>query len=102
MIDGNKIEDPSIDYLKEPQFEVLKFKGLGDVDGDEGYIHIANKERIWSHRILALIYRCFRCVYVSFWFYFLPMVALLGSFYGPYIVNGIVYEKAEAAALTSV
>lgn len=37
-----------------------------------------------GRKILKLVYKAFRVVYISIWFYFLPFLALLGSYFVPY------------------
>jgi hypothetical protein len=85
-IEPNKLEDPSLDYLKDPQFAPKKWKLSGVTDSDN-YICVRFRERSVTNKVLTVIYRMFRCVYVSFWFYFFPFSCLLGSFFIPYYVN---------------
>lgn len=84
-IKGNELHDPALDYLKEPKFEIYKFKL--DQMGDDNFIHIGFTERSLFNQILCVIYRLFRLVYVSIWFYFFPLLGLLGSFYIPYFIK---------------
>ena len=95
---GNKLEDPALDYLRElKKNEIYKFKL--DEEGDQNYIHVGWKERSFVNKILSCIYRLFRCIYVSIWYYFLPLVALFGSFYVPYFIQLRVAEKLLKASI---
>ena len=95
---GNKLEDPALDYLRElKKNEIYKFKL--DEEGDQNYIHVGWKERSFVNKILSCIYRLFRCIYVSIWYYFLPLVALFGSFYAPYFIQLRVAEKLLKASI---
>jgi hypothetical protein len=38
-------------------------------------------------KLLKLVYKGFRVLYISVWFYFLPFLALLGSYVVPYIAS---------------
>ena len=97
-IPGNKLEDPGLDYLRElKKNEIYKFNL--DEDGDQNYIHVGWQERGLVNKVLSCIYRLFRCIYVSIWYYFLPLVALFGSFYVPYFIQMQVDEKESQASI---
>jgi hypothetical protein len=49
----------------------------------------------WTGTILRVIYKAMRVIQVAVWFYFLPFLALLGSYFVPYL-----YKIAEQAAVT--
>ena len=75
-----------MDYLRElKKNEIFKFKL--DEGGDQNYIHCGWQERTMLNKVLSILYRLFRCIYVSLWYYFLPLVALFGSFYVPWYIQ---------------
>ena len=39
------------------------------------------------HKLMRLAYKLFRAFYVSVWFYFLPFLTLLGSYFVPFALN---------------
>ena len=82
-MEGNKLKDENLDYLRDPKFEEKKWKLDGIVDGDN-YIFVPFLSRSCTNKLLSIIYRFFRVLYVSLWYYFLPFAALLGSFFIPY------------------
>jgi len=41
---------------------------------------------------MRLAYKLFRAFYVSVWFYFLPFLTLLGSYFVPYVINKLIPE----------
>lgn len=52
------------------------------------------KDRSCCNRMLYLIYKSFRFTYVSFWFYFMPFAALLGTYLVPALIrnDGIIVK----------
>ena len=62
----------------------------------DNYIHLSFKERTLLGKLLAMVYRAYKLLYVSFWFYFLPFTALLGSFFIPYFVKSLRSENSTA------
>lgn len=83
-IDGNKLQDENLDYLRDPKFESQKWKLDGVTTEGDNYIFVNFKSRSFFNKLLAIVYRFYRVVYVSLWYYFLPFAALLGSFFVPY------------------
>ena len=81
---GNKLNDGNLDFLRDPKFEDKKWKLDGIVEGDN-YIFVRFLERSCTNKLLSIIYRFFRVIYVSLWYYFLPFAALLGSFFIPFL-----------------
>lgn len=67
-----------------------------DIQPGDNYIHLAFKDRTLLSKILAVVYRVFRLLYVSFYFYFLPFAALLWQFFIPYFVNLLRDENSVA------
>lgn len=68
-------------------------------------IHIPFSERSLCNKLLRLVYLVIRAIYVSVWFYFLPFIALIGSYVVPYVLQELAeHEKTgqAEAALTSV
>ena len=51
------------------------------------------------NKVAFIVYRIFRSVYVSFWFYFLPFSILFGSYYVPYWLN---YLQDKNATVVNV
>ena len=47
------------------------------------YIYVNFKDRICSNKVLYLLYKCFRILYITLWFYFLPFVVITLSFVIP-------------------
>ena len=45
------------------------------------------KDRAWYNKICYLIYKLFRIVIVSVWYYFIPFVAMVASFIVPAILK---------------
>lgn len=80
----NEFDCPAYSYLKEPQFEDRKFRL--DRGGETQHIYIGFKDRSFSNKLLYIIYRVFRTIHVSFWFYFFPLLGVLGSFYVPLFI----------------
>jgi hypothetical protein len=66
-------------------------------DGDDGvndpekeeliYIYIDFWSRTFGQKLMRIIYLIFRSLYVSVWFYFLPFLTLLGSYFVPYLMS---------------
>ena len=50
----------------------------------EGQIYVEFSKRTLDNRFLKCIYQFLRTFYVSVYFYFLPFILLLGSYYVPY------------------
>ena len=46
------------------------------------------KDRNWYNKICFIIYKIFRVVIVSVWYYFIPFVAMVASFIVPAILRG--------------
>jgi hypothetical protein len=90
------LEDPALDYIREPQFAENDWK-LDGVKEGVNYIKISFKDRSFVNKVLMYIYRVYRSIYVSLWFYFFPFLCLLGSFYIPYFVNLI--KRTNTAAI---
>ena len=44
------------------------------------------KDRTFANKLAYLFYKLVRVFYVSVWYYFLPMCALVGSYVFPYII----------------
>ena len=82
-IDGNKLQDANLDYLRDPQFAEKEWKFSGITEGDN-YIFVGFKDRSCGNKFLAIVYRFYRVCYTALWYYFLPFAALLGSFFVPY------------------
>lgn len=82
-IDGNKLLDANLDYLRDPQFAEKEWKFSGINEGDN-YIFVGFNQRSCGNKFLAVVYRFYRVCYTALWFYFLPFAALLGSFFVPY------------------
>lgn len=49
------------------------------------YIHV--HERNWNERVMFVVYKFLRVVYVSVWFYFIPFVFLWGQYTLPIYLN---------------
>ena len=47
------------------------------------HVKVEYSERTWGNKILYLIYKVFRLLLVSFWFYFVPFVAMFASYVIP-------------------
>lgn len=50
------------------------------------YIYIAFKTRTFLNKLARMMYLALRLMYVSIWFYFLPFLTLLGSYFVPYFL----------------
>jgi hypothetical protein len=50
------------------------------------YIYTDFASRTFIHKIERIIYLVFRTFYVSIWFYFLPFLAMIGSYFVPYFM----------------
>lgn len=65
-----------------------------------GQIYVDFKKRSWCNAILRCIYLIYRTFYVSVYFYFLPFILLLGSYYVPSYIQLAVkngdYENIKA------
>lgn len=94
-IEENHLNDPALDYLRDPKNRLYKFK-LQDVSPGQNYIHLSFKQRSCLGKFLAIVYRIYKLFYVTFWFYFLPFTALLGSFFIPYFVKMLRGENETA------
>ena len=57
------------------------------VDDTVSYIYISFWDRSFLNKILWCIYKVYRILYVSIWFYFLPFVVIIGSYAVPLIMN---------------
>ena len=53
-------------------------------EAQQMYIWISFLDRTFLHKLMRLVYKLFRAFYVSVWFYFLPFLTLLGSYFVPY------------------
>lgn len=51
------------------------------------YIYIPFFERSPCNMLLRCLYLVYRTIYVSIWFYFLPFIALIGSYAVPYYLQ---------------
>lgn len=47
-------------------------------------------DRSIENKALRCIYQIYRSIYVSIWFYFLPFIALVGSYFAPYYGNALI------------
>ena len=84
--EGNKLDDPNIEKLR------AKKTGQNN-DEDEGkelvadndlYIYVSFwRDRPLINKLLWLVYRVLRMVYVSLWFYFVPFIVIIGSYVVP-------------------
>ena len=97
--DGAGIEDGASEEMKnEVTDEAEKFSTLAEEAAEEleeeeesgersvklpTHIKVDFKERTWGNKILYLIYKLFRILLVSFWFYFVPFVAMFASYVIP-------------------
>lgn len=51
------------------------------------YISVTFKDfGIWQ-KIFKTVYKCMRLVQITAWFYFLPFIALLGSYLVPFLIT---------------
>lgn len=50
-------------------------------------VKITSKDRTWGEYIGYKFYRVFRILYVSVWFYYLPMIIFYGQYYVPFFLN---------------
>ena len=53
---------------------------------EDGKIFLSFTDRTLDNKFFRIIYKMYRIFYVSVWFYFLPFIALLGSYYLPYLM----------------
>ena len=51
------------------------------------YIRINFSDRKWYDKLLYLVYRLLRTLYVSFWFYFMPFLVIIASYVVPIIIH---------------
>jgi len=63
-------------------------------------IRVAFSERTTFNKVLRLIYKLIRTIYVSVWFYFLPFIALIGSYVVPYLLQERQKHAAEILTIT--
>lgn len=54
---------------------------------EDGKIFLSFTDRTLDNKFFRIIYKIYRIFYVSVWFYFLPFIALLGSYYLPYLMK---------------
>lgn len=54
---------------------------------DSEYIYISFWDRPFWNKVLWLIYKIYRGLYVSCWFYFLPFLSVLGSYAIPLLLH---------------
>ena len=54
-------------------------------------------DRSFGQKLLRMIYKLFRVLQITVWFYFLPFVVLLGSYFVPYLYQSNSGLKATAA-----
>jgi hypothetical protein len=50
------------------------------------YIYADFASRTFIHKLMRIIYLVFKTFYVSIWFYFLPFLAMIGSYFVPYFM----------------
>ena len=50
------------------------------VDDTVAYIYVSFSQRSLTNKLLWLVYKAFRVLYVSVWFYFLPFIVIMGSY----------------------
>ena len=60
---------------------------------------VGYSERTWGNKILYLIYKLFRIMLVSFWFYFVPFVAMFASYAIPAYMKAN-YPESESSDAT--
>ena len=48
------------------------------------HIYISFKSRTCTEKVLRLTYKVFRILYVSFWYYFVPFMMIVLSYWVPY------------------
>ena len=51
------------------------------------YIYVDFWQRTLTQKLMRIIYLICRSLYVSVWFYFLPFLTLLGSYFVPYFMR---------------
>jgi hypothetical protein len=90
----NKLDDPALDYIRDPKFNTHQWK-LDGVKAGDNYIKINFRDRSFMNKVLMCIYRVYRCIYIN-WFYFFPFLCLLGSFYIPFFVNYLRQDNRTA------
>ena len=67
--DGNKLDDETVPpFMKD------------EIDS----ISISFSERTAFHKLLRVIYKVARVFQITVWFYFLPFIVVLGSYFVPY------------------
>ena len=102
--DGAAIEDGASEKMvTEVEDEAEKFSTLAEEAAEEleeeeefgetsvklpTHIKVEWSERTWGNKILYLIYKLFRILLVSFWFYFVPFVAMFASYVIPAYMSG--------------
>ena len=52
------------------------------------HVRVEFKDRTWGNKILYVVYKIFRTVLVSVWFYFVPFVAMFASYVIPAYLQG--------------
>ena len=63
------------------------------------HVKVGYSERTWGNKILYLIYKLFRIMLVSFWFYFVPFVAMFASYAIPAYMKAN-YPESESSDAT--
>ena len=94
-IEENKLDDPALHYLRNEIYSEASGKQwkLDGVKKDEdAYIWANFSERSCINKVCAGVYRLYRSIYVSFWYYFFPFSVLFGTYSIPWLF-GIAIAK---------
>ena len=66
---------------------LLKEKADPEVTAKKLKVKIESKDRTWAEYAGYKVYRVFRILFVSVWFYYLPMIVFYGQYYVPFLTN---------------
>lgn len=84
------MEEGEDDKLEGGETEEEEEDDVPEIDDPEQHvklpphIKVLFSERSCLNKVLFSIYRCFRFLFVSVWFYFIPFVAMFASYIIPW------------------
>ena len=86
--EGQEIEDFDTHFADEAQEEIdYEMEHAEDSCILPTHMYIGFYSRKWDNKVLYILYKIFRIFLVSFWFYFVPFVAMFASYVIPFYMQ---------------